>query len=93
MSTAIRILVSMSMVTLLLLSFMVTGCSKHPNEEQLQLLEETKAAALAAEQQLADCDAGKAELTALLDAKKMELANAEQEAIDVANRLAAMGNE
>ena len=32
----------------------VTSCTKHPNEEQIKMLEETKSAALAAEQTLAE---------------------------------------
>ena len=33
---------------------MSTGCSSHPNEEQIRVMEEARSAALAAEQKLAD---------------------------------------
>lgn len=92
MSKAIRAIGAGMLVALFLFSLTITGCSKHPNEEQLQLLEETKTAALAAEQKLADCESNKAELTAKVAEKKQELADVKQEKIDVSKRLAAMGN-
>lgn len=90
MTKAIRIIVTLSLVALFASVFM-TGCSKHPNQEQLQLLEETKQAALAAEQEVADCEKAQAEVKSQLADKKQELANVKQEQSDVSSRLAAMG--
>ncbi len=92
MSKAIRTVASVSIAALILLSLSIVGCTSRPDEEQLQLLDETKAAALAAEQKLADCQSNNEDLSAQLAEKKDELEAVKQEKEDVMNRLEAMGN-
>lgn len=64
-----------------------TGCSRHPNEEQIRAMEEARSAALAAEQKLADkrqeCD----QLESQLADKKKELDAVKQEREDIKKRL------
>ncbi|MBC7185886.1 MAG: hypothetical protein H5U38_02520 [Calditrichaeota bacterium] len=76
----------LGLAMLLLVSFAV-GCAKHPSQEQLNKLEETKQAALAAEDQLKAKDAEKASLDKELAAKQQELAKCQQEKKAVAERL------
>jgi len=52
----------------------VTSCGWKPNEEEIKQLEETRAAALSAEQTLADKKVEKQDLEAKVAAKKAELA-------------------
>ncbi|MDZ7412057.1 MAG: hypothetical protein ONB15_00810 [candidate division KSB1 bacterium] len=74
-------------VAMLLLVVFAMGCAKHPSQEQLSKLEETKQAALAAEDQLKAKDAEKASLEQQLAAKKQELAKCQEEKQAVAQRL------
>lgn len=73
-------------------SLTVIGCSKHPNEQQLQALTQAQQAANSAEQALRDCNNEKASLESQLSQKKRELQQAEQEKEAVSNRLANWGN-
>lgn len=57
----------------LLSSFLVTGCNRYANEEQLNALEETQGATVAAEEDVAKLEAEKADLQAKLEQKKQEL--------------------
>jgi ABC-type microcin C transport system permease subunit YejB len=84
-------LIVFTAIGLMFISFALTGCGG-PNEKELQALEETKAAALAAESSQADCESEKAQLESQLAAKKQELKEMKQEQADVNKRLAAMGN-
>ena len=63
-----------------MLVLMATNCTRHPNEEQLQVLTETKSAAEAAKQKIEDFKLEKAEYEKQLAVKKAELdkANAEK---------------
>jgi hypothetical protein len=92
MSKAIRAVGVATLVVLFVFSLAMMGCGGGPNEEQLQLLEETKASALEAEQKLADCEENKAELSDNVAELEKELADVKQEKADVSKRLAAMGN-
>jgi len=74
----------------LVLSLSLAGCTKHPNEKQLQALEEQRKAALAAEEQLAKCQQGKADLQRELAEKKQKLEDAKSEKEVVTNRLSGM---
>jgi len=78
-------------IAIMFISFALTGCGG-PNEKELQALEETKAAALAAESAKADCENEKAQLESQLAAKKQELEQMKQEKADVTKRLEAMAN-
>lgn len=55
-------------------TLMVTSCTKHPNEEQIKALEETKSAALAAEQTHAEKTKERQTLEREVKAKEAELA-------------------
>jgi hypothetical protein len=69
---------------------MITGCSRGPNEEQLQMLEETKTAALAAEEANADCQKDLADAESQLAEQKQKLAEMQKEKEAVGKRLEAM---
>jgi chromosome segregation ATPase len=92
MFKAIRVFITFSIALLFVFSLVFVGCKGGPSEEELQLLEETKSAALAAEQKLADCESNKSDLENQLSEKKRELENVKQEQRDVSKRLAAMEN-
>lgn len=68
------------------LSFM--GCTRHPNAEQLQALEEQKNAALSAESTLEARRAEKSKLENQLNQKKKELQSTKAELEEVKKRLA-----
>jgi|YNPNPStandDraft_1061719.scaffolds.fasta_scaffold64618_2 septal ring factor EnvC (AmiA/AmiB activator) len=76
----------LGMAALLLVTFAL-GCAKHPSKEQLTKLDETKQAALAAEEQLKAKDAEKASLEKQLAAKQQELEKCQAEKKAVAGRL------
>ena len=75
-----------SIMTILVLTFFI-ACTSHPNEEQIQALEETKTAALAAEKTLADKKQERKDLEAKLSTKKTELANVKAEKEKVLQKL------
>lgn len=86
MRKAIRGVLVLTAVALLF--SVMTGCSKHPNEEQLSALEETNQAALSAERQLETLQAEKANLEQQLAEKKQQLEECETEKRLVSQRLA-----
>ena len=75
-----------SIMAVLVIAFLA-GCTWHPGEEEIQALEETKAAALAAEKTLADKKAERKDLEAKLEAKKAELAKVKAEKEKVMQKL------
>jgi hypothetical protein len=75
---------------MLLVLMAFTGCTKYANEQQLQALEETKAAAQAAEKALADCKSETGNLEGQLADKKQALEDMKKEQEAVSQRLAAM---
>ena len=85
MRTAIRMVLVLTAIALLFT--VMTGCSKHPNEEQLSALEETNQAALAAESQLQTLQAEKANLEKQLAETKQQLDDCEAEKDLVSRRL------
>jgi len=64
---------------ILVASLLFSGCSRYANEEQLTTLDETEAAASAAEQKVADSEKKNAELKAKLAEKQDELKKAQEE--------------
>ncbi len=82
-----RALFISSAIAMMVVAFAITGCSRGPNEKELQALEETKSAALAAESKLSDCQSEKASLESQLAEKKQKLEEMKQEKADVQNRL------
>ena len=87
MTRGLRIIVLVLFSLALAGSFMVTGCSRHANEEQLTTLDETEASALAIEKQIAEKEKEKAELQARLEEKKQELRKVQEEKRKVQSRL------
>ncbi|MDZ7373826.1 MAG: hypothetical protein ONB23_07620 [candidate division KSB1 bacterium] len=87
MAKATKAVAALGMLVLVAMSLTWIGCAKHPSKEQLQRLEETKQAALAAEQQLAQCQQQKADLEKQLKAKQDELAKVQAEKSAVQSRL------
>jgi len=63
----------------LALSLLAIGCTKHPSDEELQTLNETRTAAEQAEQTVQDLQKQKRDLQAELESKKDELARAKAE--------------
>jgi septal ring factor EnvC (AmiA/AmiB activator) len=81
---------ALGMAALVMATLSWTGCARHPSKEQLQRLEETKQAALAAEQQLAQCQQQKADLEKQVKAKQDELQKVRAEKAAVQSRLQGM---
>ncbi|MBN2357583.1 hypothetical protein JXO59_15825 [candidate division KSB1 bacterium] len=75
-------------VCLLLLAFMIVGCSRHPNEQELKALEEQKQAAVAAETKATDCGNEKAALENQLAETTRKAEEMKQEKVAVEKRLA-----
>jgi hypothetical protein len=65
----------------------LVACSKHPNQEQLQALEEARQAATAAEAQVAQKRSERDDLQRQLDQKRAELKKAQDEKAAVTARL------
>lgn len=84
MSKVVLLLVSLMFV---LSSFSFVGCTKHPNTEQLQALEEQKNAALSAENTLEERRGEKSKLESELNQKRKELQDAKNELAEVKKRL------
>lgn len=70
-----------------LLVGLLASCASHPDEDQIKALEETKAAALSAEQALAQKKQESSDLEAKLEAKKAELEKVKKEKELVLQRL------
>ncbi|MDZ7315382.1 MAG: hypothetical protein ONB24_04590 [candidate division KSB1 bacterium] len=81
---------AMMVIVLLAAVFVMTGCTKYAKQEQLQKLEETKSAALAAEKSLNDCKAETAKLEDELAKQKQALEDMKAEKETVSKRLAEM---
>ena len=71
----------------LLMSLFALGCTKRPNAEQLQTLEEQKNAALAGENTLEERRREKSRLQSLLNQKKKKLQETKNELAEVKKRL------
>ncbi|RMD87649.1 MAG: hypothetical protein D6813_13240 [Calditrichaeota bacterium] len=81
-------MVLLFIISLFLVSSMsFIGCTKHPNAEQLQALEEQKNAALAAEKTLEEKKQEKSRLESELNKKKKQLQDAKNELEQVKKRL------
>jgi len=90
MRKALRTVVLFAAIALLLSLFALSGCTQHPNDEELQVLEETKAAALEAEEALSDCKSERSELESQLAEKEQELEDMQEEKEAVSERLEQM---
>ena len=91
MQKMLRAFVTLAVIAILASTFsMIVGCSRGPNEEQLQMLEETKTAALAGEEANADCQKDMADVESQLAELKQKLAEMQSEKEAVGKRLEAM---
>ena len=88
LSTKLKLVISAFMVIGIL-----AGCTSHPDEEQIQMLEETKSAALAAEQTLADKKQEASSLAQKCESKKAELEKVKKEKALVMQKLEAKNAE
>ncbi|MBN2012539.1 hypothetical protein JW960_24640 [candidate division KSB1 bacterium] len=79
MRKVLKSLTVFASIACLVAMFTLSGCTRHPNEGQLQTLEETKKAALAAEDELAQKQQEKADLEKELAEKKQKLEYAKSE--------------
>ena len=87
MRKMLKTLIVFASVACLVATFFLSGCTKHPNEQQLNTLEETKKAALTAEDELAKKQQEKADIENELAEKKQKLEDAKSEKEAVKNRL------
>ena len=87
MPKMLKMIVMFASIACLLTTFLLSGCTKHPNEEQLNTLEETKKAALAAEDDLAKKQQEKADLENELAEKKQKLEDAKSEKEAIKSKL------
>lgn len=85
-----RTIILFAAVACLILSLALSGCTKHPNEKQLQALEEQRKAALAAEEQLAKCNQQKADVGRELAEKQSKLQSAKSEKAMIEKKLSGM---
>jgi peptidoglycan hydrolase CwlO-like protein len=85
----IKKLLSIGLVAIFSLSLLTaTGCSRHPNEEQIRAMEEARSACLAAEQKLNEVQRERGNLESKLQAKKAELDKTQKEKAHVEQGLA-----
>jgi septal ring factor EnvC (AmiA/AmiB activator) len=85
----IKKLLSIGLIAIFSLSLLTaTGCSRHPNEEQIRAMEEARSACLAAEQKLNEVQRERGSLESQLQAKKAELDKTQKEKAHVEQGLA-----
>ncbi|MBN2424683.1 MAG: hypothetical protein JXR46_00715 [Calditrichaceae bacterium] len=80
----------LSFVVLLLFTLSISSCGWKAGEEDIKLLEEAKAAALAAEKSLADKKAERQGVEKQVEAKQAELAKIQADKEKVLQRVAEM---
>jgi Na+-translocating ferredoxin:NAD+ oxidoreductase RnfG subunit len=85
-----RTIILLVAIACLALSLALSGCTKHPNEKQLQALEEQRKAALAAEDQLTKCNQQKADVHREVAEKKQKLESAKSEKEMIEKKLSGM---
>lgn len=69
------------------------GCTRHPNEEQIRVMEEARAAALSAEKKLDQKRQERQQLEQQVAQKKQELEKAKKEREEVKKRVEALQNQ
>jgi len=75
------------LTVVVLASFVLAGCTRYANDEQLKTLDETKAAALSAEKTLEQKEQEKASLEKKLSEKQDELQKVKEEKSKVQSKL------
>ncbi|MFQ5863701.1 MAG: hypothetical protein ACE5IW_00570 [bacterium] len=83
----VKFIILFVMMLFVLSSFSFVGCTKHPNAEQLQALEEQKNAALAAENTLEERRREKSRVESELNRTKQELQDTKAELEEVKTRV------
>jgi peptidoglycan hydrolase CwlO-like protein len=83
-----RLVSSVIVMMFVVASFSAVGCHRNPNEKELQLLDETRNAALSAENTVADKKNEKSRLESQLSQKNKELQETKNELELVKQRLA-----
>jgi septal ring factor EnvC (AmiA/AmiB activator) len=90
MRKTFKAVIVLTSIVCLILSLFLSSCTKHPNEDQLQLLEEKQKEANSAEDLLAKKQQEKADLERELAEKKQKLEDAKSEKEAVKNRIGGM---
>jgi septal ring factor EnvC (AmiA/AmiB activator) len=72
---------------------LLASCASHPTEEQIKVMEESKAAALSAEQEYQSKQTERKDLEKKVEAKKQELSDAQRELEAVKKRVEEMKNK
>ena len=86
--------ISLVLVGMFSLSLMfTTGCSRHPKEEQINKMEETRSACLAAEQKLNEKQKEREAVESQLAQKKSELDGLQKEKEAIQQRLTNLKTE
>lgn len=79
----VKVLFSLVLAT----SFLLAGCTRYANEEQLTAMDETESTSLAAEKEVAEKEKEKTELQAKLAEKQDELRKVQEEKEKVRSKL------
>lgn len=87
MAKGLRAVMTGLFVLVVASSFLVSGCNRYANEEQLNALDETTQAADAAEAKVAELEKEKTDLQAELDQKQKDLEYAESEKAKVQEKM------
>lgn len=89
MKSVNKLLVALAISGFIMLSF---GCTKHPNEDQIRVMEETRSAALAAEQKIQDLENQKKQLESQLAGENKKVDGVKKDKADTEARVANWGN-
>jgi septal ring factor EnvC (AmiA/AmiB activator) len=87
MTRGFRSFVKVLFSLVLAASFLLAGCTRYANEEQLTAMDETESSAVAAENEVAEKEKEKAELQAKLAEKQDELRKVQEEKEKVRSKL------
>ena len=83
-----KLVVAIAISGFILASF---GCTKHPNEDQIRVMEEARSAALAAEQKVQDLEARKKQLQDQLASEQKKVDGVKKDMADTQARIANWG--
>ena len=87
MRRIVRNFVTVSFALILIVAFLVTGCTRYANEEQLTTMDETENFAMTKEKAVAEKEQEKAELQEKLAEKQDELKKVQAEKEKVRSKL------
>ena len=83
-----KLVVAIAVSGALLLSF---SCTKHPNEDQIRVMEETRQAALDAEKKIQDLESQKKQLQSQLAGEQKKVDDVKKDKADTEARVANWG--